>query len=50
MQADEIITPDSITSVRPGYGISPKYLDKLIGKQLIIGVDKKTAVQWDYFN
>ena len=50
MQADEIITPDSIRSVRPGYGIAPKYLDELIGKKLITDVDKNTAVQWDYFN
>lgn len=50
MQADEIITSDSIRSVRPGYGIAPKYLDELIGKKLITDVDKNTAVQWDYFN
>jgi N-acetylneuraminate synthase len=49
MQADEIVTPDSIRSVRPGYGIPPKYLDELIGKHLAVDVDKNTAVQWDYF-
>ena len=31
MKAGEVITPECIRSVRPGYGLPPKYCDKVIG-------------------
>ncbi|WP_417596838.1 pseudaminic acid synthase [Oceanospirillum sp.] len=34
MQAGDVITEDSIRSVRPGYGLPPKYYSHLIGKKL----------------
>lgn len=32
LKAGDIITEDAVRSVRPGYGVSPKYFSKLIGK------------------
>ena len=37
-----IITEDMIRSVRPGYGLLPKYHDDLIGKLLKRNVDENT--------
>ena len=34
MRAGEIVTSDSIRSVRPGYGLSPKYLTEILGSRL----------------
>jgi len=34
MKAGEVITEDCIRSVRPGYGLSPKYKEKIIGKKV----------------
>ena len=33
-QAGDIITPDMVRSVRPGYGLEPKYYEQVIGKKL----------------
>lgn len=33
LKAGEIITPDAVRSVRPGYGLAPKFLDEVIGKK-----------------
>jgi N-acetylneuraminate synthase len=33
MKAGEVITPECIRSVRPGYGLPPKYFDTVIGKK-----------------
>src|SRR5690606_10946438 len=33
-EAGEIITPDMIRSVRPGYGLHPKHLERVIGRRL----------------
>src|SRR5699024_7870370 len=32
LEAGDTITRDAIRSVRPGYGVSPKYLDSIVGK------------------
>ncbi len=35
MQAGEVITEESIRSIRPGFGLEPKYYKSIIGKKLI---------------
>ncbi len=45
MKAGDVITADSIRSVRPGYGLAPKYLDKIIGMKLNVDVAVNTPVK-----
>lgn len=45
----EIITNNCVKSVRPGFGIAPKYLHAIIGKKLKCNIQKNTAVTWDVF-
>lgn len=47
MVAGETITADCIRSVRPGYGLPPKYFDILIGKQVKYSIKKNAPVAWD---
>lgn len=44
LKAGNIITPDSIRSVRPGYGLPPKMIEQIIGKAVVIDVDYATPV------
>lgn len=44
MQAGDIINPDCIRSVRPGYGLPPKHYNRLIGKTLVEDVKINTPV------
>lgn len=39
MKAGDVITEQNVRSVRPGYGLAPKYLPEIIGRR--IKVDKK---------
>lgn len=48
MEVGEVITRDSVASVRPGFGLPPKYLEELIGKELIEAVSKGTATSWQH--
>lgn len=47
MNAGEIITADSIRSVRPGYGLPPKYMESVTGKILAVSVKCGSPVRWD---
>lgn len=45
--AGTIITNKIIRSVRPGYGLAPKELDRLLGRRLIKNIKANTPVKWE---
>ncbi len=47
MNPGEIISPRDIKRIRPGYGIPPKFIDKVINKKLIKAVNRGDRVSWD---
>lgn len=47
MAAGEILTPENLRIVRPGYGLEPKYYDVLLGKKVNRAVQKGTPLSWD---
>ncbi len=47
MKAGEVITPDCIKSVRPGYGLPPKEFELLINRRLTSDVEYGVPVSWD---
>lgn len=50
MKVGDTITVDSIRSVRPGYGLSPKYYDFLIGKTVDRDISKNTPVSKNFLS
>ncbi len=44
LKAGDVITPDSIRSVRPGYGLPPKMYDEVVGRKVTQDVDFATPV------
>lgn len=47
LKAGEMITPEHIKSVRPGYGLAPKYWDEVLGKKAKFDISKGTALSWE---
>lgn len=47
MKAGEIITADDLMSKRPGTGISPEYVDIVLGRKVIRNLDEDTILMWD---
>lgn len=47
LAAGEVVAADAVRSVRPGYGLAPKYLDQVIGRRLARAVRASTPVSWD---
>jgi pseudaminic acid synthase len=50
MKAGDVITQDCIRSVRPGYGLPPKYLPQILGKHMVRAVSENTPTSHlDFF-
>jgi len=49
LQAGEVVTLDHVRSVRPGFGLAPKYLEKIIGSTAKVDMSKGTVVKLDNF-
>lgn len=47
MKAGDVITEQNVRSVRPGYGLHPKYLPELLGKKVNCDIEKGTRFTWD---
>ena len=43
----EVLTASHIQSIRPGYGVPPKHLDRFIGKIAARSATRGTPVSWD---
>ena len=43
--AGDLVTPDGIRSVRPGFGAAPKYFETIIGKRLKVNVEANSPVR-----
>jgi len=44
----DILTPENIRSIRPGYGLHPKYYEKILGKRAATDICRGTPLSWDY--
>jgi N-acetylneuraminate synthase len=47
--AGEMLTVDMVRSVRPGFGLAPKYLKTILGRRLRANIANGVAVTWDHF-
>lgn len=50
MKAGDTITMQNVRSVRPGYGLHPKYLPEILGKKVNRDIDKCTRLSLDFIN
>lgn len=50
IKAGEMITEKNVRSVRPGYGLPPKYLPEILGKKVNRTLYKGDRFRWDYLD
>jgi len=46
----QIITKDDLTFKRPAHGISPKFIDEVLGKKAMSDIEEDTVMKWNMFN
>ncbi|MFK4000676.1 pseudaminic acid synthase [Psychrobacter namhaensis] len=49
LKAGDVITEDAVRSVRPGFGLAPKFLEEVIGQKVKVDIKENTAVSRDLF-
>ena len=47
IKAGEVFTEENIRSIRPGYGLPPKYLKTILGKRATQDIKKGTPLSWE---
>jgi len=47
IKAGEVFTAENIRSIRPSYGLYPKYLKEILGKQAACDIKKGTPLKWE---
>ena len=47
MAAGDLLTPLNLRAIRPGYGLAPKFMDRLLGRRVSRAVTKGTPMGWD---
>lgn len=47
MEAGEELTPETLRSIRPGFGLPPAHYDALLGRRLRRAVKRGTPMDWD---
>ncbi len=49
LKAGDVVTAEDVRSVRPGFGLAPKFIDDVVGKKVIKDCSFGTAVRGDVF-
>jgi pseudaminic acid synthase len=47
VKAGDVFTEENVRSIRPGYGLHPRYLKKILGKRARCDIKKGTPLKWD---
>jgi N-acetylneuraminate synthase len=47
LKAGSVIRPEDVRRIRPGFGLSPKFYDQIIGAVTTMDVKRGKAVSWD---
>ena len=50
IRAGEIFVEDNVRSIRPGYGLPPKYLKHVLGRQALKDIKRGTPLSWNLIN
>jgi pseudaminic acid synthase len=48
IKAGEVITEENVRSIRPGFGIHPKYYHDILGKKGNMDLEKGTPLEWKF--
>lgn len=48
IEIGETFTPENVKSIRPGFGLAPKYYNKILGKRAAIGLTRGSPLKMEF--
>ena len=48
MKTGEVLTDENVKSIRPGFGLRPKYFNDIVGRKISKDVKKGTPLNWSF--
>lgn len=48
IKAGDVITEENVRSIRPGFGLHPKYLKDILGKKITVNLEKGTRFELEF--
>jgi pseudaminic acid synthase len=48
VKAGEVFSEKNVRSIRPGHGLAPKYLPKVLGHRASCDIDRGTPLEWEF--
>jgi N-acetylneuraminate synthase len=46
MKLGEVFTEENVRSIRPDYGLHPRYIDEIIGRRAACNIKRGTPLAW----
>ncbi|MCS6943955.1 MAG: pseudaminic acid synthase [Sutterellaceae bacterium] len=43
----EVLTPENVRAIRPGFGLAPRYLEQVLGRRAAQDIQAGTALRWE---
>jgi N-acetylneuraminate synthase len=50
LKVGDVLTPENVRAIRPGLGLSPKFLDRVLGRKAAVDIARGTPLAWDILN
>lgn len=50
IEAGEPLTRENVRTIRPGFGLAPKFLDMVLGMRAKVAITRGTALHWELLN
>ncbi|OYD97818.1 pseudaminic acid synthase [Nostoc sp. 'Peltigera membranacea cyanobiont' 210A] len=47
IKAGDVLTPENLRAIRPGFGLPPKYYEVLLGKKVTKNLKRGTPLEWE---
>ena len=47
LKSGDVLTKENVRAIRPGFGLTPKHLDQILGKKIKSSVKRGTALAWN---
>jgi len=49
LKAGDVLTKDNARAIRPGFGLPPEHLEKILGRTVVTDVERGTPITWQLF-